>query len=42
MARGHYNTTGWVETIPLEDVLTEGFEQLRAGRKMKILIDPAA
>lgn len=42
MAKGHYDTTGWVETIPLDGVITEGFEQLRAGRKMKILIDPAA
>ncbi|WP_258187928.1 2,3-butanediol dehydrogenase [Trinickia symbiotica] len=42
MAKGHYNMTGWVETIPLEGIVTEGFEQLRAGRKMKILIDPSA
>jgi (R,R)-butanediol dehydrogenase / meso-butanediol dehydrogenase / diacetyl reductase len=41
MARGHYKTTGWVETVPLADVLTEGFEALRAGRKMKVLVDPA-
>lgn len=40
MARGHYNTSGWVETIPLTGVLEQGFAQLRAGRKMKLLVDP--
>jgi len=40
MARGHYNTIGWVETIPLSGVLDEGFAQLRAGHKMKVLVDP--
>ncbi|HEY5858225.1 MAG TPA: 2,3-butanediol dehydrogenase [Aldersonia sp.] len=42
MARGHYDTTGWVETIPLSGVIEQGFEQLRAGRKMKLLVDPTA
>ncbi len=42
MARGHYDTTGWVEKIALSDVVTEGFEALRAGRKMKVLVDPTA
>ncbi|SAL78057.1 alcohol dehydrogenase [Caballeronia telluris] len=41
MERGHYRTTGWVETVPLANVLSEGFEELRAGRKMKVLVDPA-
>ncbi|SAK76902.1 2,3-butanediol dehydrogenase [Caballeronia ptereochthonis] len=41
MERGHYKTTGWVETVPLANVVAEGFEELRAGRKMKVLIDPA-
>jgi (R,R)-butanediol dehydrogenase / meso-butanediol dehydrogenase / diacetyl reductase len=40
MARGHYNSSGWVETIPLSGVLEQGFAQLRAGRKMKLLVDP--
>jgi hypothetical protein len=31
---------GWVETIAMRDVLAEGFEALRAGRKMKVLVDP--
>ena len=42
MARGHYDTTGWVETIPLTRLVEEGFEELRAGRKMKLLVDPTA
>ncbi|MFM0313024.1 2,3-butanediol dehydrogenase [Paraburkholderia sp. RL17-383-BIF-A] len=42
MAQGHYETTGWVETVPLSGVLTQGFEELRAGRKMKVLVDPTA
>jgi (R,R)-butanediol dehydrogenase / meso-butanediol dehydrogenase / diacetyl reductase len=42
MARGHYNTTGWLETIALGDIVTEGFEALQAGRKMKVLVDPTA
>ncbi len=40
MARGHYQTTGWVETIPMSHLISEGFEALRAGRKMKVLVDP--
>ena len=42
MARGHYDTTGWVDTIPLSGVIEQGFEELRAGRKMKLLVDPTA
>jgi (R,R)-butanediol dehydrogenase/meso-butanediol dehydrogenase/diacetyl reductase len=41
MARGHYDTTGWVDTIPLSGVLDQGFAQLRAGQKMKLLVDPS-
>jgi (R,R)-butanediol dehydrogenase/meso-butanediol dehydrogenase/diacetyl reductase len=41
MAKGHYKTTGWVEDIPLSGVVQEGFEKLRAGQKMKLLVDPA-
>ena len=40
MSRGHYDTTGWLETIALGDVVAEGFEALHAGRKMKVLLDP--
>lgn len=38
MDEGIYDTTGWVEHMTL-DRLEEAFEELRAGRKMKILID---
>ncbi len=41
MAQGRYDTTGWVSTIALDDVLDEGFEALHAGTKMKVLIDPS-
>jgi (R,R)-butanediol dehydrogenase/meso-butanediol dehydrogenase/diacetyl reductase len=41
MEKGHYDTTGWVDTIPIGDVVEQGFEQLRAGRKMKVLVDPS-
>lgn len=41
MARGHYDTTGWVSHIPIGQVVDEGFDALRAGRKMKVLVDPA-
>jgi (R,R)-butanediol dehydrogenase/meso-butanediol dehydrogenase/diacetyl reductase len=42
MARGHYDTTGWVDTIPLSGVVDQGLEVLRAGRAMKLLVDPTA
>jgi len=42
MTQGHYDTTGWVDTIPMSGVLEQGFEELRAGRKMKLLVDPTA
>lgn len=42
MSRGHYDTTGWVDTIPLSGVVEQGLEQLRAGRAMKLLVDPTA
>jgi (R,R)-butanediol dehydrogenase / meso-butanediol dehydrogenase / diacetyl reductase len=41
MERGHYKTDGWVETVPLRRVIADGFDELRAGRKMKVLVDPA-
>ena len=40
MARGHYDTTGWVEHIPMDAVVEEGFGALHAGTKMKVLVDP--
>ncbi|GAA0502620.1 alcohol dehydrogenase [Saccharopolyspora subtropica] len=42
MARGHYDTTGWVTHVPIGQVVEEGFAALRAGRKMKVLVDPSA
>ena len=40
MARGMYDTTGWVTSIAIDDVIDEGFEALHAGTKMKVLVDP--
>jgi (R,R)-butanediol dehydrogenase/meso-butanediol dehydrogenase/diacetyl reductase len=42
MSRGTYDTTGWVTPIAIESVVDEGFEALHAGKKMKVLVDPAA
>jgi (R,R)-butanediol dehydrogenase/meso-butanediol dehydrogenase/diacetyl reductase len=39
MASGGYPTTGWVEHIPLADLVAEGLDALRAGTKMKVLVD---
>ncbi|HEX2402937.1 MAG TPA: zinc-binding dehydrogenase, partial [Mycobacterium sp.] len=41
MAKGAYDTTGWVTPIAMDDVIDEGFEALHAGKKMKVLVDPA-
>ncbi|MEU8867280.1 2,3-butanediol dehydrogenase [Streptomyces umbrinus] len=41
MSKGHYDTKGWVDTVPLSDVIDGGFTELRAGRRMKLLVDPA-
>lgn len=40
MARGMYDTTGWVTPIAIENVVDEGFEALHAGKRMKVLVDP--
>ncbi|MGJ9413537.1 2,3-butanediol dehydrogenase [Aeromicrobium sp. CF4.19] len=40
MAQGHYDFTGWVDTIALSSVVEDGFEKLRAGQAMKLLVDP--
>jgi len=42
MARDAYDTSGWVTSIALDDVIEEGFEALHGGTKMKVLVDPAA
>jgi hypothetical protein len=33
---------GWVETIPFERLLSDGFERLRRQDGMKILVDVGA
>ncbi|RCW39709.1 hypothetical protein DFQ14_11585 [Halopolyspora algeriensis] len=40
MARDHYDTTGWVDHIPLDEVVTSGFHALHEGTRMKVLVDP--
>lgn len=42
MNDGHYDTSGWVETVRLSAVVEQGFEPLRAGQKMKVLVDPTS
>jgi (R,R)-butanediol dehydrogenase/meso-butanediol dehydrogenase/diacetyl reductase len=39
MAVGAYPTDGWVEHIALDGLVEDGFEALRAGRRMKVLVD---
>ncbi|MHA6804462.1 2,3-butanediol dehydrogenase [Salinifilum ghardaiensis] len=41
MARGHYDTSGWVEHIPMDEVVDAGFRALHRGERMKVLVDPA-
>lgn len=38
MVAGHYDTTGWVDHIALDQLL-DGYEELRAGRRMKVLVE---
>lgn len=38
MANGAYPTAGWVEHVELEDLL-QALEDLRDGRRMKVLVD---
>ena len=39
MASGAYPLEGWVSTIALEDIIEQGFDVLRQGDAMKILVD---
>jgi (R,R)-butanediol dehydrogenase/meso-butanediol dehydrogenase/diacetyl reductase len=39
MAAGTYPAEGWVETIPFERLLSDGFERLHRQDGMKILVD---
>lgn len=38
MANGVYDTAGWVHHSTLDE-LTDSYDELRAGRRMKILVD---
>ncbi len=40
MQAGAYPLDGWVTTIPMSSLVEDGFEQLKAGRGVKILVDP--
>jgi len=35
-----FDTTDRVDTIPLSNVLEEGFAKLRGGRRMELVVDP--
>lgn len=39
MDQGHYPTAGWVEHIPWNALVEEGFQPLRRGERMKVLVD---
>jgi (R,R)-butanediol dehydrogenase / meso-butanediol dehydrogenase / diacetyl reductase len=39
MAAGAYPQEGWVETIPFDDIVSEGFERLHRQEGTKILVD---
>jgi (R,R)-butanediol dehydrogenase/meso-butanediol dehydrogenase/diacetyl reductase len=41
IAAGNYPTDGWVERIPIDAVVEDGFLALRDQRAMKVLVDPA-
>ncbi|MFE4756782.1 2,3-butanediol dehydrogenase [Streptomyces mirabilis] len=40
MAAEAYPLDGWVSTIPLTDIVKDGFEALRQGSAVKVLVDP--
>jgi len=42
MAAGPYPLEGWVETIPFERIMSDGFERLHRQEGMKILVDVGA
>ncbi len=42
MSSGTYPTAGWVETIPFDRVISDGFERLHRQEGMKILVDVGA
>jgi len=42
MSSGTYPTAGWVETIPFDRLISDGFERLHRQEGMKILVDVGA
>lgn len=38
MSAGRYDTTGWVDEVPLDEVV-DAFARLRAGQAMKLLVE---
>jgi (R,R)-butanediol dehydrogenase/meso-butanediol dehydrogenase/diacetyl reductase len=42
MSGGTYPTAGWVETIPFDRLISDGFERLHRQEGMKILVDVGA
>ena len=41
MAAGAYPIDGWVQTLPFEELIDDGFEVLRSGKAMKLLVELA-
>lgn len=41
-ASGEYTTDAWTEVVQLDDLIDEGYEALRAGRRVKVLIAPGS
>jgi (R,R)-butanediol dehydrogenase/meso-butanediol dehydrogenase/diacetyl reductase len=41
MAAGAYPTTGWVDTIAFESLISDGFERLHRQEGMKLLVEIA-
>jgi hypothetical protein len=39
MAAGAYPSAGWVETIPFDGLIRDGFERLHRQEGTKILVD---
>ena len=42
MAAGTFPTEGWVSTIPLERIISDGFERLHRQEALKLLVDVSA
>jgi hypothetical protein len=42
MASGAYPSAGWVETIPFDGLIQDGFERLHRQEGTKILVDVAS